>query len=129
MNVREKDEERPEIEKDLKDSRAGEMVACWMCGVAGAKGGGDHGRLWMGGDPVVLLAKLGCQGKVWHGVGSSAWWVLTVEEDDARSPTEDRGGSRRDGAQPKRETARVCNRERGKRRRWGRLWVKGEDGS
>ena len=58
-----------------------------------------------------------------------AWWVLTVEEGDARSLTEDCEGSWRDGAQPKRETARVCNRERGKRRRWGRLWVKGEDGS
>ena len=42
MNVREKDEERPEIEKDLKGSRAGGMVACWMCGRAA--GSGDEAR-------------------------------------------------------------------------------------
>ena len=47
MNVRERDEERPEIEKDLMGSRTGGVVARWMCGRAG--GSGDEARghgLW-----------------------------------------------------------------------------------
>ena len=42
MNVSERDEERPEIEKDLMGSRTGGVVARWMCGRAA--GSGDEAR-------------------------------------------------------------------------------------